>query len=449
MKGVKIAIVALIFLVIGLSIGLYGSAMFSKPGTGGKPTAVSPSPKKKILFYRNPMNPSITSPVPKKDEMGMDYVPVYEGGESGGPEGTVTIDPVVEQNIGVRISKARVMRLSKIVRTYGRVVLDEDRIYSVYPRFKGWIERVIVSREGERVKKGQLLCTVYSPELLSTEQEYLVALKGKEILKGSDIGLIRKNSSRLVSAAKRRLELFGITDSEIRRLERTSRPLTALGLTSIVTGTVMKTEARKGLFVTPTTPLYQIADLSTVWVFAEVYEKDIPWIEKGNEAEIRFEALKGAPLRGKVDFVYPYENLEKRTIRVRMIFPNRDGRLRPEMFGDVSIMASPRMTLAVPSQAVIQTGTRQLVFVQTAPGRFEPREIETGISASGYTEILKGLSPGEDVVTSSQFLIDSESRLREATAKMLSPDNGKAAGNMAKMDTGAGTDKGQKAKNKK
>ncbi len=434
MKNVKLVVTAIFFLLLGTAAGyLVAKKMVGIQGKARHEAKAGKTNKRKILYYRNPMNPSITSPVPKKDEMGMDYVPVYEGGESQGPAGTVTINPVVEQNIGVRTDVARIRRLSHMVRAYGRIAMDEDLIYSVYPRFKGWIENVKVARKGDVVKKGQLLCTVYSPELVSTEQEYLVALKGMKILKHSDIGPIRENASSLVASAKRRLRLFGVGSDEIARLERTLRPLTSLAILSSVSGTVMAVRARQGLFVTLKSMLYQVADLSTVWVLADVYENDVPWIGIGNDAWISIEAASGRKLKGKVDFIYPYENPKKRTVQVRMVFPNKEGVLKPQMFANVVIMASPRTVLAVPSEAVIRTGIRKLVFVEKEKGRFEPREVETGIESDGFIEVRSGLSEGEKVVVSSQFLIDSESSLREATLKMKAP---KKEMDAMKMDSG-------------
>ncbi len=422
MKNIRLVVTAIFFLLLGTVAGyLVAKKMVGSQVEVRHEADAGKTNKRKILYYRNPMNPSITSPFPKKDEMGMDYVPVYEGGESQGPAGTVTIDPVVEQNIGVRTEVARIRRLSQMVRAYGRIAMDQDLIYSVYPRFKGWIEKVKVARKGDVVEKGQLLCTVYSPELVSTEQEYLIALKGMKILRHSDIGPIRENASSLLTSAKRRLRLFGVGSDEIARLERTLRPLTSLGLLSSVSGTVMEVRAREGLFVTPKSMLYQIADLSTVWVLADVYENDVPWIGIGDDAWIYVKAVSGGKLKGKVDFIYPYENPKKRTVQVRMVFSNKEGILKPQMFANVVIMASPRTVLAVPSEAVIRTGTRKLVFVEREKGRFEPREVETGIESDGFTEVRNGLLEGETVVVSSQFLIDSESSLREAILKMKAP----------------------------
>ena len=441
MKTFKIILIS----IISLSIGLAGGVYLAKKRVGSnvaKKEALRPKGKTggKILFYRNPMNPSITSPVPAKDAMGMDYVPVYEGGENSGESpGTVKIDPVVEQNIGVRTGKARIMEMSKVIRTYGRISYNEDKIYSVHPRSKGWLDRVYVSRTGDLIRKGQVLATIYSPELVSTQHEYLLAVQGRRHLGEVDIELIKMDAEALVRSARKRLRLFGVSEAEISKLETTGKASTSIEMRSSISGTVVKVAAREGGFVTPLSELYRVSDLSSVWVMADVYESDFPWIRKGDEALVSFPAKRGKPLKGTVRFIYPYEKAKKRTVQVRMVFENRKGLLKPDMFVNVSIMASPRKALAVPSEAIIRSGTREISFVKKGPGRYEPRQIETGIESGGYTAVINGLSPGEEVVTSAQFLIDSESKLREATLKMISPK--KEKGGM-KMKRESSDDKG-------
>ncbi len=394
-------------------------------GRADEPGAQGPSGgERKILFYRSPMNPAVTSPVPAKDEMGMDYVPVYEqgAGASDEPSGTVTIDPVVEQNMGVRVGMAGIRKMSRVVRTYGRVDYDQARIVSIHPRFSGWLEKVYVLRQGDFISRGQLLATIYSPELVSTQQDYLLALRGVESMSAATDELpgLRENSEALVMSARRRLKLFGVSKADISRLERTGKVKNSLDIKSPYSGTVIRVRAVEGLAVTPATELYAVADLSTVWIMADVYEPDFPWIRQGDAISVTSAAMPGEGFAGTVEFIYPYEKQGKRTIQVRMSAENKKLLLKPGMFVNVVIETASRTALAVPSEAVLRTGTRSLVFVQREPGKFEPRDVTTGIEASGYTEITKGIKAHEQVVLSGQFLIDSESKLREATLKMIS-----------------------------
>ena len=471
MRALGIVITAVIFLLAGALAGYFFRDDISRylPGSFRTPemagmaksgsdaaaeneaTRDKPAGERRILFYRNPMSPSITSPVPAKDSMGMDYVPVYadSGGASNEPAGTVTINPVVEQNIGVRTGRAEQRLMSREVRTYGQVRYDEKRIYSVHPRFRGWLERVYVQRNGDLVRQGQLLAAIYSPELLSTQQEYLIALQGMRAAgdAAEELPGLRSNAEALVNSARRRLELFGVSDADIRRLEKSAQARTSLEIRSPYAGTVIKVNAFDGLAVSPATELYRIADLSSVWIVADVYEPDFPWVEQGDRIDVTSAAVPGEIFKGTVEFVYPYEREGRRTVQVRMVAMNRRQLLKPGMFVNAVIHASQIRTRAVPSEAVLRTGTRDLVFVQRAPGKFEPRDVVTGVETDGYTQIKKGIDAGEEVVLSGQFLIDSESKLREATLKMISGSKGKQAmkdmPGMSDMKTGAsGSDKG-------
>jgi len=394
--------------------------------------------ERKILFYRNPMNPAITSPVPAKDEMGMDYIPVYEDEEgSAGPAGTVKIDPVVVQNIGVRTAKAKYLPMSKVIKSYGRIAYDEESISVVHPKFKGWIEEQFVSKTGEYVEKGQDLVSIYSPELVSTQEEYLLALSGQKLLSNSPVEMIRKDAEALAKAARRRLKLFDIPEETILKLEQTGEVKKELVLKAPFNGTILKIGALTGDYVTPMTELYKVADLSSVWVYGDVYEYDLAWIKKGDEVLIKVMAVPEKTFKGKIDFIYPYEQGKSRTVRVRIAIANPDLALKPDMFANITIHGSlKKRALVVPSEAIIRSGEREQVFVKRAPGKFEPRTVTLGLEAYGFTEILSGLEEGEEVVTSSQFLIDSESKLKEATAKMLKQDkahdSGAANGNTMK-----------------
>ncbi len=383
---------------------------------------------KKPLFYRSPMNPAVTSPVPAKDDMGMDYIPVYaDAADSTAPAGTVRIDPVVVQNIGVRTGMAMDRTMSRLITTPARVAFNEETLTMVHSKFSGWAEEVLVNKTGEHVKKGQTLLKIYSPELVSTQEEYLLALANAKVLAQSSMKEIRDDAKRLVRATRKRLAYFDLPEKAIRRLEQTGEVKKDLPIDSPFTGTAIDVVVEAGDYITPKKRLYRIADLSKVWVYAEVYEPDLPWIRKGDMAMISVASQPGRQFMGTIDYIYPYEEGKTRTVKVRLIFDNKDGKLKPGMFADITIHADKRENvLAVPTEAILRSGSEKRVFVVTGPGTFEPRKVVTGVEADGYTEIVKGLAPHVSVVTSAQFLIDSESSLREATAKMIEANNAAA-----------------------
>lgn len=399
--------------------------------------------EKKVLFYRNPMNPAITSPVPAQDEMGMDYIPVYaDGGASGDePVGTVSIDPVTVQNIGVRTARAEQRSLSHAVRAVGRVDFNEERLARLHPKTEGWIEVLRVSTTGSVVKKNDILLSIYSPQLVSSQEEYLLALHNLQVLKDSPYEEIRRGAQELADSSRERLRLLDVPEHQIHELETTRKLMKRIHIHSPFDGTVIKVGAREGQYVTPKTELYMLADLSRVWVYVDVYEEDLPWVKQGDEAEMRVRAVPGRTFRGKVVYIYPYMERKTRTARVRLEFENPDLLLKPEMFANITLRSGRVVdAVVVPSEAVVRSGERDLVFVVREPGKFEPRPVTLGLASGGLVQIIDGVKPGEEVVTSAQFLIDSESKLREATAKMLDALAGGAAGangaSDAEMDMG-------------
>ena len=378
--------------------------------------------ERKILFYRNPMNPAITSPVPAQDEMGMDYIPVYadDEGDSAEPAGTVRIDPVTVQNIGVRTARAERRTLSKSIHAVGRIAYNEERLARLHPKTEGWISELYIDKTGEQVSKDTILLSFYSPQLVSTQQEYLLALKNYETLKDSPFDDIRKGAEELVRSARERLELLDVPEHQIVDLEKTRKIKKNLHIHSPFDGIVMNVGVRDGQYVTPATELYMLADLSKVWVYVDVYENELPWIEEGDRAEMTVQAIPGKIFKGKVTYIYPYMESKTRTNRIRLEFDNPDLKLKPDMFAEVTLRAGRQIdAVVVPSEAIVRSGTSEQLFVVRAPGKFEPRKVTLGVSSDGLTQILSGVEPGEEVVTSSQFLIDSESKLKEATAKMM------------------------------
>lgn len=390
---------------------------------------------KKILFYRNPMNPAITSPVPAQDEMGMDYIPVYEDGDAGaGPAGTVNIDATTIQNIGVRSTVAVKQSISHTVRAVGRVGFDEQRLVRLHPKTSGWIEKLHIDRTGESIKKNAILLSIYSPQLVSSQQEYLLALKNMQTLGKSPLKEIRQGAQQLLDSSLERLQLLDVPAHQIRELTKTGKIKKSLHIHSPASGVVMNVGARQGQYVTPQTELYLLADLKKVWVYVDIYEQELPWVRVGDRAEMELAGIPGRTFSGHVGFIFPYAESKTRTIKIRIEFSNPDFALKPDMFADVTVFSGKRkQAIVIPTRAIIRSGTREQVFVVREPGKFEPREVKLGITSEGLTQIVEGLNEGEKVVTSAQFLIDSESKLREATAKMLD-------GNKEKKPTKNGND---------
>jgi len=405
--------------VVALTLGVGGGYWWARRDV---PAAVTPQAQvpatRKPLYYRHPMNPAVTSPTPKKDEMGMDYVPVYTDAEAG-TAGTVSIDPVTSQNIGVRSARAERRVLSRIINAAARVDYNEEQLARLNPKTEGWVESLAVSSTGERVGKGTILLSIYSPQLVATQQEYLLALENLAAMKESAYEDMRRGAEQMVEAARARLEFLDVPAHQIQELEQTRQVTKVLHIHSPFNGVVLNVGVRPGQYVTPDTELYRIADLRKVWVYVDVYENELPWLNRGDSAEMRVAAAPGQVFKGRVSYIYPYMDPKTRTARLRLEFDNRRGLLKLEMYAQVTLRAGREYkAVAVPSEAVIRSGEREQVFVLRAPGKFEPRVVELGLTAEGWTEIRKGVQAGEEVLTSAQFLIDSESKLREAVSKM-------------------------------
>jgi Cu(I)/Ag(I) efflux system membrane fusion protein len=410
---------AILVLALGVSAGYWlASRQLVHEQPAGKPAA-----PKKPLFYRNPMNPDVTSPVPAKDSMGMDYIPVYADEERGEDKaGTVRIDPMTTQNIGVRTARASRKTLSQLVRTVGRVAYDEERIVRLHPKTEGWIEAMSVDKTGQWVKKNADLLSIYSPQLVASQQEYVLALKNLEVLKQSPIEEIRRGAEQLVNSSRERLKLLDVPAHQLHDLTDTHEIKKSLHIHTPAAGIVIEIGAREGQYVTPATQLYMIADLSKVWVYADIYEYELPWVREGDPVEMRLAGVPGKVFKGHLAFIYPYAEAKTRTIKVRLIFDNAELLLKPDMFAEVTIQAGREQeALVIPTESVVRSSSGDRVFVVQGEGRFEPRMVKTGLASNGHIEIREGLAEGETVVTSAQFLIDSESNLREATTKMTAP----------------------------
>jgi len=408
-----------------LALGLAGGywLALSRATQPGSPAAGAKTPvAREPLFYRHPMNPSVTSPTPKKDEMGMDYVPVYAGADESGPAGTVRIDPVTVQNIGVRTAKAEWRALSRRIRAVGYMDYSEERLARLNPKTDGWVEELRVSNTGEHVRKETILLSLYSPQLVTAQQEYLLALRNLAALKASPYPDMRRNAQALVEAARARLAFLDVPEHQIHELEQTGEVRKDLHIHSPFDGVLVSVGARPGQYVTPETELYKIANLDKIWVYVNVYEDELPWVRVGDAAEMEVTAIPGQVFKGRVIYVYPAVDPKTRTAYLRLEFDNRDGLLKPDMYAEVSLHTGARAAaVVVPAEAVLRSGARERVFVVRAPGKYEPREVSVGVTAEGWTEVTRGVAPGEEVVVSAQFLIDSESKLKEATAKLREP----------------------------
>lgn len=375
---------------------------------------------KKILYWRAPMDPTYISDKPGKSPMGMDLVPVYEGEEPTSAS-MITIDPVTVQNMGVRTAEVTRQPFYRNIRTVGHVDYNENKLYDINVKFPGWIDRLYVAREGEPVRKGQALLKIYSPELVATQEEYLLAYKNAEKLRDSEIQTVSTSAQRLLRAAEKRLEYWDISDEQIQELQQSGQVQKTLTIYSPANGIVMHKIAVEGQYVKGGEKLFRIADLSTVWVLAHIFEYELPWIKLGQEVKMELPYIPGRQFKGKIDYIYPYLHAKTRDVRIRLVFENTTGELKPEMYANIVIESKlGDDVLVIPSEAVIRTGTRNLIFIDLGDGKFRPQEVVLGPEGeNGLVQVDDGVYEGQQIVTSAQFLLDSESRLREAVQKML------------------------------
>lgn len=377
--------------------------------------AQADKPKGKILYYRNPMGLPDTSPTPKKDPMGMDYVPVYEGEGPAASGPAVRINPDRVQKLGVRTETVELRELTRTVQAVATIQVNERQLHTVSPRFEGWIQQLYVNTTGQLVRRGEPLLEVYSPDLVTTQQEYLIASKGVQAMKGASPE-VEASMRTLVESALQRLRNWDISEAELKQLQQEGKARQSITLRAQASGVVMEKKAVAGMRFMPGEMLYQIADLSSVWVLADVFEQDLGLVRPGQSVKIRFDAYPDKAFAGKVTFLYPTVTPETRTAKVRIELPNPAGLLKPAMYARVEIASSRGRgkVLAVPDSAVLDTGTRQLVLVQRGEGAFEPRPVKLGMRTDGYIEVLGGIKAGEIVVVSANFLIDAESNLKAA-----------------------------------
>jgi RND family efflux transporter MFP subunit len=389
------------------------------------PGASRPSPsanaRRRVLYYRHPMNPSVHSPVPAKDDMGMDYVPTYEEELEAQPvpgRATIIVPPARLDLLGIRSEPIGAGSPGGRLRTIGRVAVDETRRGVVHAKYEGYVEKLFVNFTGEPVRRGQALAAIYSPELVAAQQEYLVARRAETRLAGSTVPGVAAGAHELAEAARQRLAYWDVGAEEIATLERTAEPRRTVTLRSPVSGVVVEKAAVEGSRVGPSDRLFEITDLSRVWVLAEVYEKDLGSARVGAPAEITLPNAPGPSFRGRVSFVSPVVKPETRTVAVRFEVYNVAGALKPDMQADVLLEVPRPAALVVPESALIFTGERTLVFLDRGEGRFEPQEVTLGSRVPGGYEALGGLAAGDRVVIGANFLLDSESSLRAAISNV-------------------------------
>jgi RND family efflux transporter MFP subunit len=391
------------------------------------PAAAAPKKERKIKYWVDPMDPRNVSDHPGKAPCGMDLVPVYEQEGAAAAPGAIAVSPTTIQSMGVRTAKVELRPLTRDTWTVGLVTVNERNLSVINTKVSGWVERLYINATGDPVRKGQTLLSIYSPELVSAQREYLLALKNLKGLGKSPFPELQDSAQRLARASRQRLAYWDITPAQIRELERTGEVKKNLTLTSPVKGIVTKRMVTQGTYVQSGMPLLEVADLSTIWVDADIYQYELPWIKVGQAVEMSLDYLPGETFTGQIDYIYPYLKEATRTVRVRLRFPNPQLKLKPEMFAQVKIMSPvTREAVVVPTEAVLDTGLKQHVFIALGQGRFEPREVKLGVYGDGnhYREVLSGLKGGEEVVTSAQFLLDSESSFREAIQMMLPAQGG-------------------------
>lgn len=353
------------------------------------------------------------------------------GGQMGSmAPGSVMLDAATQQKIGVTYTTVRRAHLERTIRTVGLLQMDDEKVARVHVKVAGWIHKVYLDYVGKLVKKGQPLFTLYSPDLVSTEQEYLVARKGQEYLAKTSYTDVSTEADSLLNATRDRLRLWDVSDAQIHDLETSGKPATDMTLYSPINGFVMSRNAYEQTYVTPETDLYDIADLSTIWVYVDIFEYEAPYVHVGQTAQMQLSYFPGKTYRGKVTYIYPTLDPKTRTIKVRLEFPNPGYELKPDMYADVQLDVNYGTQTLVPSEAVLNSGTRQVVFIAKGDGYFEPRDIKIGDQFDGQTVVLAGLNPGEKIVASGNFLIDSESRLGAAMQQMMA--------SMPGMDMGKG-----------
>ena len=439
-------VMAVVLLVTASSIGYWIGSRGTHEDMAASQTTTEDSGEGEILYWRAPMDPTETYDGPGKSKMGMDLIPVYAdesgAGSSSNPSaGTVQINDAVSQQMGVRYGLVHRMDLNRSIRTVGEVMVNDENVYVVNARITGWIQKVHVSYDGAAVFKVDPLLDIYSPEFVSTQEEYIRAMDYLDSLPKDASAATREGAERLVEASRVRLMNWEIPEDVIMHLGHTRKAEQTVTLRSPVSGVVLQKDVTEGGFVNKGSNLFRIADLSSVWVHASFYDYELPWISQGQSVEVELSYLPGKVYSGVISYIYPVLRAQARDVHVRIVVRNPQLDIKPGMFANVQVEGTTlKNVVVVPTEAILRSGARSLVFVAAADGAFEPREVETGGEGgpgNGLAYIIRGVEEGERVVTSAQFLIDSESRLQEAIQKMRasrSSSSDLVPGDMSQMD---------------
>ncbi len=437
-----------LFIILGAALGaggyyyLAGQKAANEAGsqkankTGSQTTA-----KRKVLYWRAPMNPKEIYDHPGKSNMGMDLVPVYA--DASGETGVVSINPVIQQDMNVKIATVKKGALHAEVFTNGILQPDEQKEYVATTKISGWIEKLYINYTGQKVRKGDKLIKIYSPELVAAQQEYLTALAYDNAMKSTGA------KTNLINNAVRKLELLDVSNDEIKHLKETQKVRKYIILTAPFDGTVLYKGVDEGAKINRGTPLLKIANLKNLWILADVYEYELDKIALGQETKVTFDYLPGKVYEGKISFIYPTLDTKTRTIKVRIDLPNPQGELKPGMFASVDIKGNNLGTYPlVPEQAILRSGRENTVIIALGKGKFKPAQIELGAYSNGFYQVLSGLQAGTKIVTSAQFLIDSESNLRAALSGFSKADTTQKMSEeeMKKMDKKEKTIKSEKKK---
>ena len=383
--------------------------------------AGSTAAERKILYWYDAMSPERHYDKPGKAPDGMDLVPMYaetSGAMSDMPPGTVMISPTKQQLIGVRTDTVKRESVNRTIRAVAQVQIDETKIARIHVKIPGWVDQIYVDFVGKLVRKGQPLFSFYSPDLVSTQQEYLIALRAQKDLGTSPFPEVSKGSETLLQATRERLRLWDISDDQLKKLDETGQVSRDITMYSPVDGFVTKREVYEKMYLQLETELYELVDLSTVWVNAEIYEFEVPYVKVDQPVTMSLSYFPGRTYTGKVAYIYPTVDPTTRTVKVRLEFSNPDFDLKPDMFAEAQLNISYGTQIFVPQEALLDAGTEQIVFVALGDGYFEPRKVQLGARLDGRIIVLSGVKPGERIVTSGNFLIDSESRLKSAMGGM-------------------------------
>lgn len=385
------------------SVNKYMTLVLALLVSSGLSSTAAGAEDKEILYWVAPMDPNYKRDKPGKSPMGMDLVPVYAGDSA--QQNVVSINPNIVQNLGVRTVAAERTRLWRGIDTVGYVDYDESRVSHIHLRTEGWIENLTVKSEGERVNKGDRLFDLYSPELVNAQKEFVTALAS--------------GNKSLIRASQARLSALGVADEQIEQVRKTREAKQHIRVYAPQDGVVSALMVREGMFVKPSMNVMSLGDLSTVWLLAEVFERQADWVRVGQTAEVRLAYLPGKLWQGKVEYIYPSLDPKTRTLKVRLRFDNPDEGLKPNMYASVRIFGGPRENIIViPLEGLIRTGRDERVIIALGDGRFEARDVTAGIESGDYVEIVRGVEEGDEVVVSGQFLIDSEASMRASLKRM-------------------------------